>query len=221
VFACCIYAIYTIIKNSFMADEPVLAAPADFVQFNKSAVDVDGGKDAYAIDDEGSDFINTDGEEGGIRIVDGVWQTQANDPYKYLSPTAAVKNPAILESANDPDRYYDPESDAFIVLNPMLQAAGIAKLDLVEVTYTNGRQPTTIQAVVGDVGPNYAQGYEQGTLEMSPEAFRQLGIPVTFEVPPYPWYKNTASDPDGVPYKKPKYLGVPDDIDLKVRKVEG
>ena len=72
----------------------------DYLKFTKTAVDIDGGKDAYHIDDEGSVFINPSGVQGGILKVKGKWQTQKNDPNKYLSPTAAIKNSSIKESDN-------------------------------------------------------------------------------------------------------------------------
>jgi len=185
------------------------------VQFTNTSVDLDGGVNAYKKKDKGNDFINPNGKSGGILKVNGKWQTQKNNPDNYVSPTAGIKNKKIPESANDQNRYYDPEKDAFVALNPKLKAAGIKKYDKVLLTYTkkDGTQFSTI-AIVGDVGP---ADQDPNTLEMSVETFSELNLNIGMQIP----NSKTKNPFDGNnPYDVPKYMTAPDGVDIKVRKIK-
>ena len=204
-----------------------------FASFNAITLDLDGGRYAYGVKDEGTDFLaNGIGSSGIYTYKDGTLATQKNNSNYYVSQTAAITNSALAD--DDPEKYYDPETVPFIVVSmnkdDQLSEIGL-KLNgkaLIQVLDDNGKVIKTVEVTVRDLGPS-GQGK---TLELSPAAARLISPqgkePYRLDLPQNSnsrVYQNAAKRHKakyGQPFQNKKYLYAPGDggkVNLRVIKV--
>jgi RHS repeat-associated protein len=220
--------LFNSLKNSINNNDDGGGGKSEYADFTDTKIDADGSKKAYGDKDQGTDFNIPNGRDGGVYIKNGKWVKQKNNPKYYVSQTPPIKETSISDESN-PERYYDPEKVAYIVLNPALRAIGLNLYDKVniEVRDDNGKLINTVKnVIIGDV----KNDQEKGFLEMSPEAARETAqpgrSPYIFDLP-----QNHAGSPDmqfkikrhirqyGSPYQNPKYIDGTHGVHLRVIKV--
>ncbi len=139
-----------------------------------------GGKPAYMVGDNGSEFL----ANGGMKMVGGK-VVGAQPWFKDIVILGANGQPAVFPggiiasktsyrmpgaSANDPAAYVDAETVPYGVLSPTIIQAVHRIVKGCRMRITNTRNGKSVEAVMADIGPRAKIG------ELSIAAARAIGI---------------------------------------------